>query len=94
MPNTVELHLAYVFTCDSCGSDTFVYATPITHESLANRPEEEWHDPFTPEREAEDEFIEGLKEGFGNGEGTGQLAYCRPDWVKCKDCGEKFRVAD
>ena len=75
--NTVELHQAFLWTCDDCGRDNFARAVTLAPESV---------DPDDLPGDLADEVREWVESG-----GDGAFL-ASPDRVTCDHCGATFRA--
>lgn len=75
---TVELHAAFVWTCDDCGRDNFTRGVTVAPESI---------DPgdLPDARNADAEAIGEWLESGGGGD-----FLMAPDAVTCGHCGSRF----
>jgi hypothetical protein len=83
--DTIELHQAFVFTCEDCGRDTFVRAVEISPEAMeGTEMDDETRESLTDANEAAEAC--GINVG-----GTWLMA---PDTVTCSHCGAEFATED
>lgn len=76
----VEIHPAWVFTCEDCGRDTFVRSTVYDAKAV------DLDEQFDPED------AEAIREHIADGS-DGQFLTA-PDRVKCSHCGAAFEAVE
>lgn len=81
---TVELFIAYTWTCDECGRNNYSDGIPVPRDDLAE----------AMLREADVEIDELDEAELASFEEALESECCvRPDQVKCKHCNTEFVVA-
>lgn len=84
----VELHDAFMFTCDECGRDTFIRAITISQEQIDGTGDAEIIDEIAT---AFGEIIKNFEDEDLIQEG-GVTYTARPKIVKCDHCNSEFQT--
>ena len=87
---TVELHQAFVWTCDECGRENFARCVTLTSEQVRHMVSQATRDEVESQRQA---MIEQGREELGemDVEAAGSWLVA-PESVTCQHCGETFGV--